>query len=95
MLRTELPGKRKRGRPKRRFMDAVREDTAVVEVMEEDAGNRNKWRCKIRCCAPLVGEAKRRSLTTRLIAMHALIVIYLESATASWVVTPFPEKSSW
>ena len=37
MLRMELPGKTKRGRPKRRFMDAVREDTAVVEVTEEDA----------------------------------------------------------
>ena len=31
-LRMELPGKRKRGRPKRRFMDAVREDMAVAEV---------------------------------------------------------------
>ena len=31
MLRMELPGKRKRGRPKRRLMDAVREDTAVVK----------------------------------------------------------------
>ena len=26
MQRMELPGKRKRGRPKRRFMDAVKED---------------------------------------------------------------------
>ena len=34
MLRMELPGKRKRGRPKRRYnyMDAVREDMAAVEV---------------------------------------------------------------
>ena len=30
----ELPGKRKRRRPKWRFMDAVREDMAVVEVTE-------------------------------------------------------------
>ena len=30
MLRIELPGKRKRGRPKRGFMDAVRQDMAVV-----------------------------------------------------------------
>ena len=35
MLRMELPGKRKRGRHKRRFMDAVREDTAFDEVTEE------------------------------------------------------------
>ena len=32
----ELPGKRKRGRPKRRFMDALREDMTLVEVTEED-----------------------------------------------------------
>ena len=44
MLRMELPGKRKRGRPRRRFMGAVREDMAVVEVTEEDAHDRTKWR---------------------------------------------------
>ena len=37
MLRMELPGMRKRGRSKRRYMDAVREDMAVVGVTEEDA----------------------------------------------------------
>ena len=42
LLRMKLPGKRKRGRPKRRFEDVVREDMAVVEVMEEDAGDRTK-----------------------------------------------------
>ena len=36
MLWMELPGKRKRGRPKRRFMDVVKEDMAEVEVTEED-----------------------------------------------------------
>ena len=36
MRRMELPGKRKRGRPKRRFMDVVKEDMAEVEVTEED-----------------------------------------------------------
>ena len=36
MLRMELPGKRKRGRPKRRFMDVVKENMAEVEVTEED-----------------------------------------------------------
>ena len=34
MLRMELPEKRKRGRPKRRFMDVVKEDMAEVEVTE-------------------------------------------------------------
>ena len=33
-------------------MDAVREDIAVVEVTEEDAKDRNKWRQAIRCGDP-------------------------------------------
>ena len=37
MLRIELPGKTKRGTPKRRFVYAVREAMAVVEVTEEGA----------------------------------------------------------
>ena len=41
MLRMELPGKRKWGRSKRRFMDAVKEDMAMVEVTE-DAEDRTK-----------------------------------------------------
>ena len=52
MLRVELPRRRKRGRNKRRFMDAVREDKTVVEVTEEDAEDRNSWRRKIRCGDP-------------------------------------------
>ena len=52
MLRMELPGNRKRGRPKRRFMDVVKEDMAEVEVTEEDTVDRNNWRRKIRCGDP-------------------------------------------
>ena len=48
----ELPGKRKRGRPKRRFMDVVKEDMAEVEVTEEDTVDRYNWRRKIRCGDP-------------------------------------------
>ena len=44
MLRMELPGKRKRGRPKRRFMDVVKEDMAEVEVTVEDTVDRRNWR---------------------------------------------------
>ena len=40
-LRMELSGKRKRGRPKRRFMDVVKENMAEVEVTEEDTVDRN------------------------------------------------------
>ena len=52
MLRMELPGKRKRGRPKRRFMDVVKEDMAEVEVTEEDTVDRRNWRKKICCGDP-------------------------------------------
>ena len=52
MLRMELPGKRKRGRPKRRFMDVVKEDMAEVEVTEEDTVDRRNWIKKIRCGDP-------------------------------------------
>ena len=52
MLRMELPGKRKRGRPKRRFMDVVKEDMVEVEVTEEDTVDRRNWRKKIRCGDP-------------------------------------------
>ena len=37
MLSVDLPVKRKREKPKRRYMHAVRDDMAVVEVTEEDA----------------------------------------------------------
>ena len=42
MPRMELPGKKKRRKPKRKFMDATREDMAVVEVMEEGAEDRTE-----------------------------------------------------
>jgi hypothetical protein len=37
MLNLELPGKRARGRPKRRFMDVVKEDMKEVGVRGEEA----------------------------------------------------------
>ena len=37
ILRLELPGRRSRGRPKRRFMDAVKQDVKLVGTREEDA----------------------------------------------------------
>ena len=59
MLRMELPGNGKRGRPKRRFMDAVREDMAVVEVTEEDADDRIK-RTENLQWQSLTGAAEKR-----------------------------------
>ena len=49
MLMMELPGKKKRGRPKRRSMDIVKEDMAVAEVTEEDTEGRKNWKWKMRC----------------------------------------------
>ena len=40
MLCLDLPGKRRRGRSKTRFMDVVREDMRVVGVSDRDMANR-------------------------------------------------------
>ena len=52
MLEMELPGKRRKGRPKRRYMDAVKEDMRAVGVTEEDAEDRGRWKQMIRCGDP-------------------------------------------
>lgn len=36
MLKMELPGRRKRGKPQRSFMDVVAEDAKMVGVTEEE-----------------------------------------------------------
>ena len=36
MLRLEVPGKGRRGRPKRKFIDVVREDMRAIGVTEQD-----------------------------------------------------------
>ena len=57
----ELPGKRKWGRPKRRFMDAEKKGMGVVEVSEKDADdnyNNSKLRWKIRCNDPCRERSK-------------------------------------
>ena len=42
MLTMELPRKRKRGWPKRKYVDAVGEDMTAVELTEEDAAERTE-----------------------------------------------------
>lgn len=44
MLRFELPGRRLRGRPKRRFTDLVRDVIKVVGVTKEVAEDIVRWR---------------------------------------------------
>ena len=70
MLRMELPGKRKRGRPKRRFMDVVKEDMAEVEVTEEDTVDRNNWRRKSAVATP---DGKKSKEGKRLITQDNCI----------------------
>ena len=49
VMKLELPGKRKRGRPKRRFLDGVKEDMREVGAKETDVENRMVWKKMIRC----------------------------------------------
>ena len=43
-----MVGKRKRGRPRRRWKDCIKEDMAAVGVTEKDAEDRRRWRIAIR-----------------------------------------------
>ena len=52
MMEMELPGKRKRGRPKRRFLDVVKEDMEEVDAKKMDIEDREMWRMMIRCGHP-------------------------------------------
>ena len=52
IMEMELPGKRRRGRPKRRFLDVVKEDMKEVGVKEMDIEDRKMWRMMIRCGHP-------------------------------------------
>ena len=52
MMEMELLGKRKRGRPKRRFLDIVKEGMGEVGAKETDVENRTVWRKIIRCGYP-------------------------------------------
>jgi len=51
MVKMKLPDLRKRGRPKRRFIDVVREDMQVG-IAEEDAEDRKTWKQMIHCGDP-------------------------------------------
>ena len=52
IMEMDLPGKRKRRRPKRRFLDVVKEDMGKVGVKETGVENRTVWRKMICCCYP-------------------------------------------
>ena len=52
MMEMVLPGIRKRGRPKRRWMDLARENMERVGAREGDEVDRMKWRILSRCGNP-------------------------------------------
>ena len=52
MMEMELPKKRKRGRPNRRFLDVVKEDMEEVGAKATDVEDRKAWRMMIRCGHP-------------------------------------------
>ena len=52
MMEMELPGKRRRGRQKRRFLNVVKEDMGNVGSKETDVKDRTVWRMMIRCGYP-------------------------------------------
>ena len=51
MMEMELLGKRRR-RPKKRFLDVVKEDVGEVDAKETDVEDRKVWRMMIRCGHP-------------------------------------------
>ena len=53
MMEMAVPGRRKRGRPRRRWMDLVREDMERVGAREGDEVDRVKWRLLSRCGDPV------------------------------------------
>ena len=52
MMEMAVPGRRKRGRPRRRWMDMVRENMERVGAREGDQVDRVKWRILSRCGDP-------------------------------------------
>ena len=52
VMAMEVPGKRRRGRPKRRWMDTIGNDLSEKELSREDTQARAKWRSLIRHIDP-------------------------------------------
>ena len=48
----EVPGKRRRGRPNRRWLDNIRNDLSDRELAGEEVQDRVQWRCLIRIIDP-------------------------------------------
>ena len=48
----EVPGKRRGGRPKRRWLDSIRNDLSERELSREDAQDGAKWSISVRHIEP-------------------------------------------
>ena len=48
VMAMEVPGKRRKGRSKRRWLDSIRNDLSERELSREDTQDRAKWRGLIR-----------------------------------------------
>ena len=44
VMEMRMPGQRKRGRPKRRWLDCIKEDMEAVGASPEDTQDRKRWR---------------------------------------------------
>ena len=60
----ELLRKRKRGRPKRRFLDVVKEDMGEVGAKETDVEDRKVWRMMISCGPLTEGKGRKEKKKT-------------------------------
>ena len=52
VMAMEVPGKRRRGRPKRRWFDSIRNDLSERELSRKDTQDRAQWRHLIRHIDP-------------------------------------------
>ena len=52
-MEMEVQGRRKRGRPKKRWIDCVKEDLRGREIDEAEVYNRTRWRRLIRNSDPV------------------------------------------
>ena len=52
MMAMEVPGNRRRGRTKRRWLDSIRNDLLERKLSREDTKDRAKWRRLIRHIDP-------------------------------------------
>ncbi|KAK3534572.1 hypothetical protein QTP86_016661 [Hemibagrus guttatus] len=72
MLDMELPGRRQRGRPKRRYMDVINEDMKLVGASVEDAEDRDST-------LNFIPDESRSGLTTT-----AIGAVDLQGASGNW-----------